>query len=106
MLILYIVICFKFTLLGTSAAVVTCNYLETLLCKMGNCIPSQIRVKTSVCKMGNWIQKKKFVVKNQTGDNIFFQITKEKLNLDVADIRPGKVVNIESLKINIPYSKS
>ena len=46
--------------------------------------------------MGNCIQKKKFVVKNKTEFNIFFQITEKKLTLDVADIRPGKVVNIQN----------
>ena len=45
--------------------------------------------------MGNCIQKKKFLVKNKTEFNIFFQITEKKLTLDVADIRPGKVVNIQ-----------
>ena len=50
--------------------------------------------------------KEKLLVKNKTEFNIFFQVTENKLDLNVADIRPGKVVNIESLKINIPYSKS
>ena len=45
--------------------------------------------------MGNCIQKKKFLVKNKTEFNIFFQVTEKKLTLDVADIRPGKVVNIQ-----------
>jgi hypothetical protein len=45
--------------------------------------------------MGNCIQKKKYLVKNKTEFNIFFQVTEKKLNLDVADIRSGKVVNIQ-----------
>ena len=42
--------------------------------------------------MGNCVQKKKFLVKNETDYQIFFKVTENKLNLDVEDIRPGKVV--------------
>jgi len=43
-------------------------------------------------KMGNSIQKKrKFLVKNRTDFNIYFLVSETKLNLDVEDIRPGKV---------------
>jgi len=41
--------------------------------------------------MGNCVQKKKFLVKNETDFQIFFKVTENKLNLDVEDIRPGKV---------------
>ena len=44
-------------------------------------------------KMGNCIQKRKFLVKNETEFQIFFMVTEKKLNLDVEDIRPGKVVS-------------
>ena len=50
--------------------------------------------------------KEKFGVKNKTEFNIFFQVTETKLDLNVSDIRPGKEVNIQSLKIHLPYSKS
>ena len=42
--------------------------------------------------MGNCLQKKKFLVKNKTEYQIFFKVTENKINLDVEDIRPGKVV--------------
>ena len=57
-------------------------------------------------EIGNCIMKEKFLVKNKTEFNIFFQVTETKLDLNVADIRPGKAVNIKSLKIHLPYSKS
>ena len=44
--------------------------------------------------MGNCIQKRKFLVKNETEFQIFFQVTDRKLNLEVEDIRPGKVVRL------------
>ena len=49
--------------------------------------------KTMFSEMGNCIMKDKFVVKNETEFNIFFQVTEQKLDLDIADIRPGKRVN-------------
>ena len=46
-------------------------------------------------EIGNCIMKEIFLVKNKTEFNIFFQVTEKKLNLDVADIHPGKMVNIQ-----------
>ena len=40
--------------------------------------------------MGNSVQK--FIVKNETDFNVFFLVTEKKQNLDIEDIRPGKVV--------------
>ena len=57
-------------------------------------------------EIGNCIMKEKLLVKNKTEFNIFFQVTETKLDLNVADIRPGKAVNIQSLTIIIHYSKN
>ena len=47
-------------------------------------------------EIGNCIMKEKFLVKNETEFNIFFQVTEKKLDLKIEDIRPGKRVNIQT----------